>query len=79
VNFPRYIDEVKDIAEGFRYELCDECGNDLDRHEIRPDPLGHAHLFCTYGDEERCRLCGAPLYGLVRVHHHNDPETGVVA
>lgn len=38
----------------------------------------NAELADMRGDE-RCRLCGDPLYGLMRVHHHNDPETGQVA
>lgn len=45
------------------------------------------HAFCD-GMEQRdyfdpkdtaCKLCGEPLYGMVRVHHHNDPETGETA
>lgn len=41
-----YIEEVESIADSFRYEDCEVCGQDLDRHTIGPDPLGHAHLFC---------------------------------
>lgn len=41
-----YADEVRTIADGFDYDLCEECGLDLDRHIIAPDPLGHAHVTC---------------------------------
>jgi hypothetical protein len=41
-----YDDEVKSIEMGFEYELCHECGRDLDEHDIAPDPLGHAHAWC---------------------------------
>jgi hypothetical protein len=42
-----YVDEVRSLAETFYFELCEECGGDLDEHIISPDVLGHAHLYCT--------------------------------
>ncbi len=42
----RYADQVRVIADGFEYESCAECGEDLDRHAISPDPLGNAHAWC---------------------------------
>lgn len=41
-----YSDEVRVILCGFTFQLCEECGNDIDAHKIAPDPLGHAHVFC---------------------------------
>lgn len=42
-----YAEEVEIIRHGFTFELCGECGQDLDRHVIAPDPLGHAHAWCA--------------------------------
>lgn len=42
----RYARSVQGILLIFEYELCEECGQDLDRHAISPDPLGRAHAFC---------------------------------
>lgn len=42
-----YIEEAEIIVNSFRYELCELCHLDLNQHTIGPDPLGHAHLFCT--------------------------------
>lgn len=47
-----YNDEIRTIAEGFDYELCEECGLDLDRHIIAPDVLGHAHVHCMRPADE---------------------------
>ena len=55
-----YADEVYTIINGFDCELCEECGHDLDRHSIAPDPLGHAHAYClstTEGLEAYCLTC----------------------
>jgi len=46
----RYHDEVAALVEGFRYELCGECAQDLDAHAIVPDPLGHPHAVCLTGE-----------------------------
>ena len=43
----RYWQQVDDIAEQFTYEMCEECGQDLDAHVISPDMLGNAHAWCT--------------------------------
>jgi hypothetical protein len=42
----QYIDDVIGLVEGFRYELCESCGMDLDAHTISPDPLGKPHAWC---------------------------------
>lgn len=47
-----YADEVRAIVDGFDYELCAECGNDLDGHAIEPDVLGHAGARCL--DDHEC-------------------------
>lgn len=43
----KYIEALISLAEGFRQELCPECGQDLDRHVISPDPFGLPHARCT--------------------------------
>lgn len=47
-----YADEVHTIVNSFDYELCDECGFDLDHHIIAPDVLGHAHVHCMRPADE---------------------------
>src|SRR5262245_44315164 len=34
-----YLEGVLDLRMAFEYELCHECGLDLDAHDIAPDPL----------------------------------------
>lgn len=46
-----YQDEVADIIDGFEYELCEECEQDIDAHVIAPDPFGHAHAWCQIDAE----------------------------
>jgi hypothetical protein len=46
-----YADEIRAIVESFDYEMCYLCGQDLDRHFIGPDPLGHAHVYCMRPEE----------------------------
>ena len=46
----RYHDQVDTITDGFRYELCAECGADLDRHVIAPDMFSNAHAWCLTDD-----------------------------
>jgi hypothetical protein len=41
-----YADEVRAIVDSFDYELCEECNQDLDKHSISADPLGHPHVWC---------------------------------
>jgi hypothetical protein len=41
------------IIDGFQYELCAECMEDLDMHEIGPGPFGEAHAWCL-----KCPECG---------------------
>lgn len=36
----RYADAVAIILHGFEFELCHECGQDIDRHVITPGPFG---------------------------------------
>jgi hypothetical protein len=38
--------QIATIVEGFQFELCSECGSDIDGHLIGPDPLGNAHAYC---------------------------------
>lgn len=58
---PRLIQEAESFAEKYRaqaqgivdmfsYELCDECGQDIDRHVIAPGPFGLPHAWCLDGD-----------------------------
>jgi RNA polymerase-binding transcription factor DksA len=42
----QYLNDLLIIVEGFRYELCEECGKDIDRHSLAPDPLGKPHAYC---------------------------------
>lgn len=53
-----YIEQVEALVESFRYEFCDFCDADLDRHTIGPDPLGNAHLYCKIEPDDICRHCG---------------------
>lgn len=41
-----YESEVATIVDSFEYELCYECGQDLDQHVISPDMFGHPHVWC---------------------------------
>lgn len=41
-----YIDELTSLIDVFNYELCDDCGKDIDKHVIGPDALGHPHAWC---------------------------------
>ena len=34
------------LAELFEYELCEECGQDADKHTVGPDPFGNRHAWC---------------------------------
>ena len=49
---PQWYDDVyrsnlPGVIEVFAYELCAECGADLDRHIIAPDILGLPHAYCA--------------------------------
>lgn len=41
-----YTEKLIYLIEGFRFEACPECGNDLDSHTLAPDPLGNPHAYC---------------------------------
>jgi hypothetical protein len=41
------------IIDGFQFELCETCLQDLDMHEIGPGPFGEAHAWCL-----KCLECG---------------------
>lgn len=41
-----YADKLRGIVDGFDYELCEECHQDLDKHVIAPDVLGNPHAYC---------------------------------
>ena len=46
----QYAEIVRGIVDGFDYELCYECGEDLDAHAIAPDVLGLPHVYCYRGE-----------------------------
>lgn len=41
-----YADDITSLISAFEYETCPECSEDLDRHAIGPDIMGHAHAYC---------------------------------
>jgi hypothetical protein len=47
-----YGNEAQAIRDGFEYEDCEICGRGLDRHDIAPDSLGHAHAYCRDTEDE---------------------------
>jgi hypothetical protein len=47
----RWGEQVDIITAGFGFELCGECGRDVDRHRFGPDPLGNAHAWCEHATE----------------------------
>jgi hypothetical protein len=42
----KYLETCYGLYDSFEYEYCEECGLDLDKHEITPDPFGLAHAWC---------------------------------
>jgi hypothetical protein len=46
-----YAEDLESAIQAFRFELCPECGKDLDRHLIGPDVLGKPHLWCMDANE----------------------------
>jgi hypothetical protein len=42
----KYLEAAFGIHTMFEFEYCDECGLDIDKHEIAPDMLGLAHAWC---------------------------------
>lgn len=42
----KYLEQVYGIRSMYEYEMCDECGLDLEDHDISPDPIGLAHAWC---------------------------------
>jgi hypothetical protein len=58
------------------YVLSVEADDEDEATEYVASLLGTEPLpWGTEVPEPRCVLCDAPLYGSIRVHHHNDPET----
>jgi hypothetical protein len=53
------------LISGFEFDLCDECTEDLDRHEIGPDMFGLAHAWCL-----KCPECGMVLAGAAGAMEH---------
>jgi hypothetical protein len=48
----KYADAVQGIVDTFHHQLCDECGNDLDKHAILPDGVfGLPYAQCLTADE----------------------------
>jgi hypothetical protein len=42
----QYREDLLSLVGSFEYELCENCGLDIDHHTIGPDPLGHPHVYC---------------------------------
>lgn len=49
----RYIEALLILIEGFKYELCHECGRDIDEHIISADMFGLPHAWCAPVNAER--------------------------
>lgn len=45
------LDDVRDYAAWFEYELCAECERDYDEHTLGVNPLGLPHVYCDNYDE----------------------------
>lgn len=43
--------QIEGIQDRFRYELCSECGKDIEDHALIVDPLGNMHAGCLYLDD----------------------------
>ena len=72
---PTFASEAAAIADGFAFEVCEECGLDLMAHRIAPDPLGHAHSWCRYPDYREEFVRGYALAMLwANTHYLNDAE-----
>ena len=78
----KYIDEAATIVDSFRYQRCEECGYDLDKHSIGPDILGNAHCYCllpSIWDEEQCNNpahaeCGVTVVWVDGKHAHENSD-----
>ena len=76
------VDEPNPDADEFK---CDRCGDIWDIEDsikqggelVCPDCAGKRGAI-KQANDATCAECGAPLYGKVPGHHHNDPETGAV-
>lgn len=44
-----YRKDLLKLVQDFAYELCEECGQDVDKHIFSPDPLGKPHAWCVGG------------------------------
>jgi len=42
----KYLETCYGLHDSFEDLYCEECGLDLDKHEITPDPFGLAHAWC---------------------------------
>lgn len=51
-----YRENLLSLVGSFEFMLCEECGEDINRHTISPDPLGNPHAWCMA--EETGHLCG---------------------
>jgi hypothetical protein len=45
-----YMVDLVSLIDGFNFERCGVCGNDVDKHTFGPDPLGKPHAFCLEGE-----------------------------
>ena len=43
----KYREELLSLVEAFAFELCGECGGDVNAHVFAPDPLGLPHAYCV--------------------------------
>lgn len=63
----RYREELLVLVEGFEYERCGECGQDVHMHTFGPDPLGKPHAYCMTGDCPHWTTKGGNMNGHVAV------------
>lgn len=66
-----------EFVERYGEDGLDQEETDSDRVYVLDGPSAQLHEVAIAGP--RCRLCDAPLDGMLRVHHHYDPETGQTA
>lgn len=43
----KYREELLVLVESFEFEMCGECGGDVNEHIFAPDILGLPHAYCV--------------------------------